>query len=51
MERFDRKSATAKALRGLKKPETPIIPGCQICQNYLMPHEALDGETQAQAVA
>jgi hypothetical protein len=38
-----------KVMRGLKKPETPIIPGYQIYHNYLRPHEALDGKTPAEA--
>jgi transposase-like protein len=36
-------------MRGLKKPETPIIPGYQIYHNYVRPHEALDGKTPAEA--
>jgi transposase-like protein len=38
-----------KVMRGLKKPETPIIPGYQIYHNYVRPHEALDGKTPADA--
>jgi transposase-like protein len=38
-----------KVMRGLKKPETPIIPGYQIYHNYIRPHEALDGKTPAEA--
>jgi transposase-like protein len=38
-----------KVMRGLKKPETPIIPGYQIYHNYVRPHEALDGKTLAEA--
>jgi putative transposase len=38
-----------KVMRGLKKPETPIIPGYQIYHNYVRPHEALDGKTPAEA--
>jgi putative transposase len=37
-----------KVMRGLKKPETPIIPGYQIYHNYLRPHEALEGKTPAE---
>jgi len=33
-----------KVMRGLKKPETSIIPGYQIYHNYVRPHEALDGK-------
>jgi len=36
-------------MRGLKKVETPIIPGYQIYHNYLRSHEALDGKTPADA--
>jgi len=36
-------------VRGLKKPETPIIPGYQVYHNYLRPHEALEGKTPADA--
>jgi len=38
-----------KVMRGLKKTETPIIPGYQIYHNYLRPHEALEGRTPADA--
>jgi transposase-like protein len=38
-----------KVMRGLKKPETPIIPGYQIYHNYVRPHEALGGKTPAEA--
>jgi putative transposase len=38
-----------KVMRGLKKPETPIIPGYQIYHNYVRPHEALEGRTPAEA--
>ena len=38
-----------KVMRGLKKPETPIIPGYQIYHNYVRPHEALQGKTPADA--
>jgi len=38
-----------KVMRGLKKPETPIIPGYQVYDNYVRPHEALDGKTLADA--
>jgi hypothetical protein len=38
-----------KVMRGLKKPETPIIPGYQIYHNYIRPHEALEGKTPAEA--
>jgi transposase-like protein len=38
-----------KVMRGLKKPDTPIIPGYQIYHNYLRPSEALGGKTPAEA--
>jgi len=38
-----------KVIRGLKKPDTPIISGYQIYHNYLRPHEALNGKTPADA--
>jgi len=38
-----------KVMRGLKKPDTPIIPGYQIYHNYVRPHEALEGKTPADA--
>jgi len=38
-----------KVMRGLKKPETPVIPGYQIYHNYIRPHEALEGKTPAEA--
>jgi putative transposase len=38
-----------KVMRGLKKPDTPVIPGYQIYHNYVRPHEALDGKTPADA--
>ncbi len=38
-----------KVMRGLKTPETPILPGYQIYHNYVRPHEALVGKTPAEA--
>ena len=38
-----------KVMRGLKKPDTPIISGYQIYHNYVRSHEALDGKTPADA--
>ncbi len=38
-----------KVFRGLKNPDSPILPGYQIYHNYLRPHEALDGKTPAEA--
>jgi transposase-like protein len=50
MERFNGEIRDReKIMRGLKKPETPIIPGYQIYHNYIRPHEALEGKTPAEA--
>jgi transposase-like protein len=50
MERFNGEIRDReKVMRGLKKPETPIIPGYQIYHNYVRPHEALEGKTPADA--
>jgi len=38
-----------KVMRGLKKPDTPILTGYQIFHNYVRPHEALEGKTPAEA--
>jgi hypothetical protein len=38
-----------KTMRGLKIPETPILPGYEIFHNYLRPHETLEGKTPAEA--
>jgi transposase-like protein len=38
-----------KVMRGLKKPDTPILTGYQIFHNYIRPHEALEGKTPADA--
>lgn len=37
-----------KVMRGLKKPDTPILTGYQIFRNYIRTHEALDGKTPAE---
>lgn len=48
MERFNGEIRDReKVMRGLKKPETPIISGYQIYHNYVRPHEALKGKTPA----
>jgi putative transposase len=36
-----------KVMRGLKLPDTKILPGYQIYHNYFRPHEALKGKTPA----
>jgi len=38
-----------KVMRGLEKPNTPILTGYQIYHNYMRPHEGLDGQTPAEA--
>jgi putative transposase len=35
-------------MRGLKKPDTPILTGYQIFRNYVRPHMALKGKTPAE---
>jgi len=50
MERFNGEIRDReKVMRGLKKPDTPIISGYQIYHNYVRPHEALEGRTPAEA--
>lgn len=36
-----------KVVRGVKKPDSPLIDGYQIYHNYVRPHMALDGQTPA----
>ena len=38
-----------KIMRGLKIPETPILPGYRIYHNFLRPHIGLNGNTPAEA--
>jgi len=38
-----------KVMRGLKRPDTPILKGYQIYHNYVRPHEGLEGKTPAEA--
>jgi len=50
MERFNGEIRDReKVMRGLKNEDTPIISGYQIYHNYVRPHEALDGQTPAEA--
>jgi transposase-like protein len=37
-----------KTVRGVKKPDSPLIDGYQIFHNYIRPHMALDGQTPAE---
>jgi hypothetical protein len=36
-----------KIVRGVKKPDSPLLQGYQIYHNYIRPHMALNGETPA----
>ncbi len=48
MERFNGEVRDReRVMRGLKKPNTPILDGYQVFHNYVRPHEALDGKTPA----
>jgi transposase-like protein len=38
-----------KVMKDLKKNETPILKSYQLYHNYIRPHEALDGNTPAEA--
>ncbi len=38
-----------KVIRGLKKPDTPILKGYQLYHNYFRAHEGLSGRTPAEA--
>ncbi len=38
-----------KVMRGLKRSDSPIVPGYQIYHNYLRPHQGLNGRTPAEA--
>ena len=38
-----------KTMRGLKRKRTPILSGYQIYHNYIRQHEALNGQTPAEA--
>ena len=50
MERFNGEvKDREKTMRGLKKNDTPILAGYQIFHNYIREHEALNGQTPAEA--
>jgi len=36
-------------MRGLKIPDTPVLPGYRIYHNFLRPHLGLNGRTPAEA--
>ena len=38
-----------KVMRGLKKDDTPILPGYQIFHNFMRPHQSLKGKTPSEA--
>ncbi len=38
-----------KVIRGLKKPDTPILKGYEIFHNYLRPHRGLEEKTPSEA--
>ena len=38
-----------KVVRGVKKPDSPLIEGYQIYHNYIRGHMALDGRTPSEA--
>lgn len=38
-----------KVMRTLEKPDTAILTGMQIYDNFVRPHEALDGKTPSEA--
>jgi putative transposase len=38
-----------KVVRGVKKPESPLIEGYQIYHNYVRPHMGLDGKTPSES--
>ncbi len=40
--------AREKVMRGLKKPDTPILTGYQLFHNYIRPHMGLDGKTPSE---
>lgn len=37
-----------KVMRGLKKPDTPILTGYQLFHNYIRPHMGLEGKTPSE---
>jgi hypothetical protein len=37
-----------KVMRGLKKPDTPVLKGYEIFHNYIRPHMSLDGKTPSE---
>ncbi|PIW36024.1 MAG: transposase, partial [Nitrosopumilales archaeon CG15_BIG_FIL_POST_REV_8_21_14_020_33_23] len=49
MERFNGEFRDReKVTRGLKKEDSPLIPGYQIFHNYVRPHLSLNGKTPSE---
>jgi hypothetical protein len=49
MERFNGELRDReKIVRGVKKPDSPLLTGLQIYHNYIRPHMALKGETPSE---
>ena len=49
MERFNGELRDReKIVRGIKKPDSPLLEGYQIFHNYVRPHMGLDGKTPAE---
>jgi len=38
-----------KVMRAIKKPDSPIIEGQRVYYNHIRPHQALNGQTPAEA--
>jgi transposase InsO family protein len=50
MERFNGEVRDReKTMRGLKRNDTEMLSGYQLFHNFIRPHQALDGETPAEA--
>jgi len=47
-DEFDEFRDREKVMRGIKKEDSMIFDGSQICHNYVRPHMALDGKTPAE---
>jgi hypothetical protein len=39
-----------RVMRGLEKKDTPILTGYQLFHNYIRPHMAFDGRTEAAGI-
>ena len=50
MERFNGEMRDReKIVRGIKKPDSPLLEGYQLLHNYIRPHMGLNGQTPAEA--